>query len=404
MALAPVLTQPSTTATVSATQPQSTAPATNPFTRATRKIQKFVDKRVYTFTSATQSFQDAVQIPASGYLGDLTMLVQAVGSAGNTTTVAITGDAPWNLFSNFSLNDTVGRPLYGPYTGYDMFITNLLGGYDYISDPRLKPSYNAVATGLDASGSFQYALKIPVELSRRDAFCALPNSNAKSTYTLNYTLNPLTTLFSTAPVVSVASPFTVTITFMAGAYPIPLPTDAMGVPNSQTPNSVTAAGASTQYWRKQIYNLAAGYQEIQFTDVGNVFRSVVFILRDNNGNRIANATSVFPENDAKLMLNDQPLGDLYPFSLFLDKAVSDTGLTGTMLDTPGAMPNGVFLLSQFDDQLQRYDSDGLRDFFLPTLDTSKMQLIGTWGAVVAGSTMSILTNTLLPSAGTPLYS
>src|SRR3990172_1494371 len=138
-----------------------------PFTRAAKRhVEPFIDfNQIITANTIALGPFD---IPAYGYMRNVIILCQASGGSSNVTVTAAE-DAPWIAIQDLQLSDVNGAPIWGPCSGYDLYLHNKYGGYEFSTEPKLNPSFSALASGASASGNFSFSLKVPVELNVRDS-------------------------------------------------------------------------------------------------------------------------------------------------------------------------------------------------------------------------------------------
>lgn len=317
-------------------------------------------------------------IPAYGYLKSVLLLVNATGGADSGETVAANADAPWNVLQNVQLRDVNSAPLVGPFpSGYNLYLANKYGGYAWAANPVLSPFYSGVAVGSNASGNFQFLIRVPVEITPRDALGALPNQNAASTYKLDISIAPSTTVYTTAPDTKPV----IRVRGFLEAWSQPLPNDVRGMPQATVPPAL----GTTQYWSMYSPPVNSGSQTVQLQRVGNLIRTLVFVARDSNGVRSA---SVFPD----------PVQLLWDTRILYQEAVAirqqyvqdryDYGLGESAQDT------GVYVYDYTHD-LAGHVGDELRDLYLPTTQATRLEIQGSFGAA---GTLDILTNDVAPTA------
>src|ERR1700683_1866556 len=121
-----------------------------------------------------------------------------VGTNSSAVT-AFAADGPWNIYSVIQFNDTQGRPILGPLSGYDLMVINKYGGYWNLGDPRASAAYTNVTGNHATGGSFTFVLYIPLASVARDAECSLINKNAASPFQLLLTVNTQGNVYSTVP-------------------------------------------------------------------------------------------------------------------------------------------------------------------------------------------------------------
>lgn len=357
------------------------APLVVPFTRSAREHEEvFVDISQQIGTSSVQMPQQ--DVAAYGYLRGIDLLVEASGGVGGGATVAKAEDAPWSAIQEVILKDVNGAPMVGPLGGYDLYLINKWGGYDATSpDPKQRSSFSDVATGAGASGNFSFALRIPVEINRRDALGGLANMNAASTYKIAVTLAAANQIYSTSPATTLP---TVRLRATLEAWTQPTGTDLRGNAQAQTP----PAHGTTSYWSKTTINLASGSQQPRLPRVGNYLRNLIFVYRDNGGSR-ANGQAAWP--DPASVYWDTRLLTQRLRTKWHDTMVRRTDMTAAV-EQPRGRDNGVFVYDF------AHDFDGglgseLRDGWLPTTQSTRLELQGTFSAA---GVLTVITNDVAP--------
>jgi hypothetical protein len=352
-----------------------------PFTRAAKEhIEPFVD--VSQVLDANTHALGPFDVPAYGYLRHLVILVQTSGFT-STGAVVATEDAPWIAISDIQLADVNGAPIVGPLSGYDLYLINKYGSYEYANDPKTLRSFSAVqlTTGAGAGG-FAFSLQIPVELNIRDALGAIANQNASSTYKLKPTINASTALYTTAP----TTLGTVRFRAYLKAWSQPPASDLRGNPQATTP----PAHGTTQYWSKFSVTPNSGSNTIRFVRVGNYIRQLILVNRDTaNGTRATGETD-FP--DPSQWFWDTRLLHNYTKIVFQDEITRRTGFVNAVETTEGE-DNGVFIYDwchEFDGHI----GHELRDGWLPSVQSTRLEVQGSWAA---NSKMDVLTNDVAPA-------
>jgi hypothetical protein len=320
-----------------------------------------------------------IELPAYGYLASVLLLVD-VASSGNSATVALQADAPWSILSRVNLTDVNGANLVGPMTGYDLFLANKYGGYNFSGDPTLSPQYVALSTGNGATaGSGSFLLRVPVQVNPRDAYGALPNMNAASTFKLNLTVAALTAAFSTIPNGTV----TVRVRAFLEAWMLPAAADVFGNPNEQAPPGV----GSYQRWIKNTMTVNNGANTFKLPNVGNMIRNLIFVFRNATPARIDStfADPLTLELDGITILNHARIVQKH----YMQERY---GYSGAGLDL------GVFVFPYC------FELDGkpgfeTREMYLRTNQATRLELIGTTSAA---GTLDVLTNDVVPMGGSPV--
>jgi len=345
----------------------------NPFTRAaTEHIEPFDDRSQIIQAAASTAF-GPIDIPAFGYLRHILLLVQtSVAGVGGGNTVAANEDAPWKALRDITVTDVNGVPIIGPVTGYELYLIDKWGGYNFDTDPANGPAYSAVAVGAGATGNLAFMLRIPVEIAERDGLGALPNMNSSSTYKLWYTVAPGSEIYSTPPATTYP---TLRVRAFLEAWAQPPQADLRGMPNMTTPPAM----GTSQFWSKTVVNVSAGDQRIRLTRVGNLIRNLLFVFR--NATPARNSTN-FPdpirlEWDGKILFNMSSL-------VWQNKMRENTGL---------APDTGLFAMMMTTDMDYKIGNE-MRDQYIATTQATRLELVGSFG--VAG-TLTVLTNDVAPA-------
>ncbi len=351
---------------------QAQAVAANPFTRAAREvIEPFGDRSTQMLGAGSVQVAD-VEIPSFGYLRNLLVLVTATGGAAGAAVVAAREDAPWNVLTDIQVTDVNGRPLTGPVTGFDLFLKEKwLPGSAFDSNPANSPAF----AGVDANGNFSFLLRIPVEVSVRDALGALPNQNASSEYRISYTVAASTDVYSVAPATALPS---IRTRFFLESWSPADAVDPRGIPNMTAP----PAEGTTQHLVKATPVIQAGEQRVRMTRVGNMIRGLIFILR-NNANPRLRTTVDFPEQ----------------FRLEWDQknlmVVHRDVLRHYMRERSGYAPDTGVIVIDFAHDLDGRIGNEMRDQWLPTTQATRLELVGNFGA--AAGQLQVITNDVAPA-------
>lgn len=367
-----------------------------PFNRAARRHREgpFFDSGSQ-LLGANPRVLGPIDVPSYGFFRHIIVMVEATGGTASGTSAVAKEDAPWSILDSIQLTDVNGAPIISLMSGYDLFLANLFGAYVSRCDPRADPMYQAVTTG----GNFSFMLRIPVEISARDALGALPNQNAASTYKLNFTLREEAAIFGTNPGGTQPS---VRIRCFLEAWTQPDPFDLMNTPQAVVPPAV----GTTQFWTKQGGNVvSSGANRNRFSRVGNFWRNVILVFRDSSGSRAGFEASIPDpiqiEWDGRILTNDAKR----VLRSVMAEQCAAIGLPATSSDSPAltageaAIPNGV-LSYTFADDFDGRQGFELRDLWLPTTQASRIEWVGVAGAA---GTVDYLINDVA-TAGSPYVS
>lgn len=374
-------------------------PMAIPFPRAARQKQIQAFSQTFTLSAAASTAVAPILLPAAGFLRRMRMYCQ-ISSSGNSATVAnpTTGDLPFNAIASMQITNASGDTLYVSMNGYFYYLISKYSGtlQPPFNDPRNTPSFTALTTGAGATaGTGNFFLPVDFEQDPRDAFGALPNLASNKSYQVLLQLASIASIWSggTAPNGTV----TLTITIVLDYWGQPNAVNGAGIPQETAPIGV----GSVSLWRVQTVTMSAGTKITQLVNVGNVIKSIGFVLYSTATPSIRTSTD-WPGTSYIRLNNDQLL--YKPTAFWLDEMRKATGfgVTAGTLDTANNLDTGVYWLTDFQCQHGAYEPDGPRDQWLPTLDSTLLQHEGNaFGA--AASVLWILTNEIKPISAPALY-
>ena len=265
--------------------------------------------------------------------------------------------------SSVNFADTQGSDVIVPINGHDLKMVNKWNPSGGFSDPAI----------LHPDPLSMY-LRLPLEISERDALGSLPNMDSASQYTVDATVGTLADVFATdtpdvAPTLSVKA--------YLEAWSSPQPQDFGGRPVSPQPPALN----TTQYISKHRWNVpASGDHNFSLQRRGNLIRSLILIARDEDGNR---SDACLPES-FRFRWDGRELFDL------------DTDFQRYLMRERGGMTvdTGVLLLDfthEFDGRL----GAELRDSWLRTMKSSDLE-VDLNGVTTAGQ-ISVITVDVAPA-------
>lgn len=369
---------------------ESAAPMV-PFARAARVKSQQAYSDSFTIGAAAQQVAP-IDVPSGGYVKYVDFDFEMV-TAGNAAAVAFQADGPWSVVQSLSVTNAAGNSVYAPITGYQWYLINKYcapGADPAYVDPRRDPYY-AVTTGSGATGgSFRFRLRVFFERDPRDAFLALPNMASNRQYKINLMLSAESSVYSTEP----TSDGTLTVTATAYYWSQPQPVNALGVGQQTSPLSNGGVGLI----RVQTVNLTPGDKTIKLENVGNVIRTMMFVLRDSSSDR---TESDLPAVNW-LRLNNDNL-----FWLTLEQWRRDMAQhmawTSSTAEAASGPDNGVLAWTYLNAQHGNVRADGPRSQWLATLDATLLQYQGTsFGA--GASTLEVITDEIQVPDAAALYS
>lgn len=337
-----------------------------PFMRGTIDHSEPFYDVTFTLGANTQNI-GPIDIASYGFAKAVYCQVNVV-SAANAATVALTEDAPWNIFSEIAIQDVNGSPLFGPHSGWETYAHHKYGGFRGQQDPKLFPGYVGLAVGASAtagSGTFQY--RINLERNGRDGLGALANMNASQAYKLRGTLNSLAGVFATAPTVAP----TVRVRFWLEAYSQPNAVDAAGRPQATVPPANQTTGFSSRIQPPT----NSGATTLKHTRVGNYIRNLIYINRRAGTSR-ANGEADFANMQFQWYVDSRLLTNM-AVEMIRARMSEQYQFVSTAFETAGGPDNGVLVLpfcTEFDGRAG-YE---MRDMWLPTTQATRLEMAATF--------------------------
>ena len=335
-----------------------------------------------TMTAGTQDLT-VLEVPPSGFLRGIYVLVDATSASNVATVVNANNNAPFSVIDSITFEDTNSKPIVGPFNGYDLYLVNKYGGYFNSSDPKSSSIYTNVV-GAASTITFNFVLRIPVELVARDALGALPNKSGTNKFKVRIRLAPIASVYSTAP----TNAPSVRVRMVQDGWYEPNMTDLKGRPLAQNPPAVQ----TTQFWTKGTYNLATGDQRQQIQQgLGYLLRNLVFInypsaslTRDatSDGNFPNPATIQFEAND---MITR-------PLTLWRDLIARQYAYLGAT-EAANGRDYSVYPMP-FNLDFGLAPGAETRRGYLPTSDASRLEFRGTFGAA---TNFTVLANYVAPA-------
>lgn len=344
-----------------------------------------------TLGASTQSLTPQYEIPSTGFLNGVYLLVEnVVTSSTATATSTSTGvgvlneNAPYNVIDSFIFTDTNNSEIMGPIDGWDVYVISKWGGYCFQDDPEVNvdlftSTTNATASS-SAAGSFSFCLRIPVELVPRDALGSLPNKSSSTPFKVKIQAAAIATVYANSATVGGACRFRM----FPDSYWEPTKTDGSG--NAVAPNP--PAVNTTQYWNKSPYVVTGGqaFSNLLTNSVGFPVRNLLFVLTAASGGRLTGESS-FPDN-FKMQLQSNILVDR-PKKIWKRRITEDYGYLAAG-DAAGGKDNGLYALNYCKDFYPKPGWENRRQY-LRTTDGMRLQMKGTLGGSGAHS-MIVYTN------------
>lgn len=287
-----------------------------------------------TQTTATQRFQD-VRVQPDGWLRGIWFDFNMVTS-GNTNTVTINENAPWNVIDTVLFQDTGGEQIFGPFNGYDWFVSNKFGAYHPQADPRGDVSYSITTSSATNAGSFHFTLYLPLEITAADALGSVENRSENSTYRVQLTMAASTTVYSQVP----SSLGAMEVKTTQDSYSEPV---AVANPGGRPIADAPPSTGTIQYWKQEETTTPAStYSYTIVNGISNGYRNIVFINYRTSGLSRANGDTDFPD-PFELTLGTMRLRNLNK-AMWRTQMGRQFELTATGTDVAFGRENGVYVL------------------------------------------------------------
>jgi hypothetical protein len=353
-----------------------------------------------TLDHSTHSLTPQYEVPSTGFLNDIYVLVENVVTSNTATATStstgvgvLAADGPYCVIDSLLFTDTNNAEIIGPITGWDLYVISKWGGYCFQDDPEANSDLftsttNATASS-SAAGSFSFMLRIPAELVPRDGLGSLPNKSSSTPFKVKITVASLDSVYANTATPGGACRFRMT----PKSYWEPTATDSSGVPVAQQPPGVN----TTQYWNKTDYTVAAGsFSQLLTNSVGFPVRNLGFVLRDSNLSRAQGETD-WPD-PFKLQLQSNLIIDRY--KKFWKKEITENYGYGAAGDAANGKDNGLYWEPYCKDFGPKPGWETRRGY-LRTTDGMRLQAKGT----ITGTgthTLTVFTNYVGIGGGTSL--
>lgn len=315
-----------------------------------------------------------IDVPARGYVRHLWFRTR--GTGGDKTAGAASQDFPFDIWESLAFFDVGGGEIYNPLTGYETYLVNKYGGYVFSADPTQHPDYSADLI------AFNFALRIPFEISASDALGALSNQNSQSKYKFRMRQAADSDVYT----VALTTDPDVEVDIYSELWSQPPGADDNGNSILNRPPLL----GTTQYWTKQIVDIDAGNQRIELDRRGNQDRVYILVWRDHTG---ARSDTTYPDPVHLVWDSREQFEEVaqYRRQVMFERY----GTPRTALD------HGVYVYDMAHDVLAHPGGMDDGHLWFRTKSTTRMEFRGNFGD---SGTLTILHNDVAPVAVTDQYS
>lgn len=286
--------------------------------------------------STSQKMLRTLQVPSSGYLRAIVLLIELIPAANNGVFQATFGSVA-NVLVNTGFDDVTGSSIISSMSGRELSTINALGGHVGFGPVGVGAEIDPLVGGLIASATSSGFVRYPLEIGENDGYGAVANMDSAQSYRIPIQLRALSEIYSTVPTGGAS----VKITAIAESWLPPAANGPDGVPNEQTPPAL----GTTQFHSKIVQPFAAGENvRIPCPRVGNYLRSMYLWFGPSNGapDEAYVPTTLRAELNSRVLFNAPksylrhltfercglPLAALTPGLIFLDWAHEADGRVG----------------------------------------------------------------------------
>lgn len=373
--------------------PQTTAQPTSPagaapFSRLSRQGQILGPSQA---GNAYGSLWTPTLKPVGGYLRFLSMTASMVGQTSTGASV-LTQDGPYDLIQNLFLRDPYGQPILQA-DGFSLNLIDFYGGQrgmlGFGNDVGNKPSF---VTPVLTSGAqpFTFCIQLPLEMDS-SGYCSLASMNAASQPQIQIQLNPVGSVYTTAP----TTPGTATLTLNENFWMAPVDNPQIAPPD---------VGSSAQWsvTRAQTLIASNAFQRIVLPRVGTFIHSLICMLRDSGTAPANQRVEAYPSTDLSLWVDGVPI----TFEYLAERRDIMFQEFGSYSFNPvtaaaGKAPAGVVVWSFRESVQTAVSTADTYDLLLPTTPATLLEVAGTWGTFTGQGQLYTCTGELFPVSGIP---
>lgn len=322
------------------------------------------------------------QISPSGYLRGVYLVCENVAVNTTVTSVAFNENGPFNVLSSIRFLDTNSQPIIGTLTGWDVYILNKYGGYQFQGDAEASATFSATTGTATTAGTFTFILYLPLEIIGRSALGSQLNKSGAAQFALEMFVAGTATVFSTTP----ATSNTLRIRTELASWLDPEADDAQGNPVSQDPPLLN----TTQYWHKQNYVINSGAQNTRLQGIDGLLRMLIFIAYRVDSTR-ANGETDWP--DPVSLKYEESYLIQSRIRLFYRWLIAVNYGYDAANEASKGRDNGVYPYYEWMQDLGQKPGGELTRGYLPMSSASNLEIQGTWGT---GVSLQLLVNKVIP--------
>lgn len=358
-----------------------------PFVVGSREVDVSTYDETKTMGTSATKFRP-YQLDPIGYAAALYIDVQAVADNAGAAVVAYTADGALAAFDTIAFKDINNKEIGGPMTSHDWYEVIKHGGYMFSEDIKASSATYTATTGNGATGgSWSWVLRLPIEIIHRNALGAQTNKNSGALLSVELTLAPRATVYSTPP----SGAVTVQVQISLFGWMDASQTDGRQNPVRKTPPALD----TMQFWTKQTYPINAGNQVTRLTSLDGPLRNLFLQARDAvTGSRQTGDTS-FPDQTTILYERVQPVNRR---KRIWRRLIEEWFDYTNAPDTAKGRSYGLYPLPFNRDFGLRPGAENCFTY-LPVSTQTNITVQGQWGAAV---TLAVFANKVYPASGNPM--
>lgn len=347
-----------------------------PFRRATLERTDVLPSESNAISAARVPIERTIE--GTGYIYGIQLEVVA-NAAANAATVVYAEDAPWNSLDLIIYKDVNGELIN--LSGFDLYLANL-AMKQYVYRFQDQSAFFTLTAGAGGTGgTFNFQIRVPVAVNRRDLLGVVGNQDRAQKYTLRTDQAASTAIYTTPPTTLP----TMTIAKTYENYAVPMLSSATGAKQMPFPDSF-----GTLHFLTSTVSEAApsGGSVINhyLRRIGNTIRYIILVFR-SNGSRLTASQNV-PTSISLKVGDDTQFTESYNYRRFI------------MFERYGFdFPNGVLVYDAMHD-FNGFAGGELGDDYWHTQQVTQAQFMITYpvGFGSTNNSLKFITDDLLYQA------